>query len=61
VADKVVIYPAQDGWRWHRVAPNGEVVSESGEAYERKDGAEEAAARQHEGLDVVIEVRDDEE
>jgi uncharacterized protein YegP (UPF0339 family) len=42
---KMVVYRAQDGWRWRAEAANGEVVSESGEAYENKAYALEAARR----------------
>lgn len=31
--DKVAIYRAKDGYRWHRQSENGRIVSESGEAY----------------------------
>jgi hypothetical protein len=33
------------GWRWRRVAPNGEVIADSGEAYTREDNARAAARR----------------
>jgi uncharacterized protein YegP (UPF0339 family) len=33
---KVMVYRAEDGWRWRAIADNGEIVSESGEAYENK-------------------------
>jgi uncharacterized protein YegP (UPF0339 family) len=36
---KITIYRAQDGWRWRARAVNGEIVSESGEAYENKSYA----------------------
>jgi uncharacterized protein YegP (UPF0339 family) len=36
---KVTVYRAQDGWRWRARAANGEIVSESGEAYENKSYA----------------------
>jgi len=42
---KIVVYRAIDGWRWRAEAPNGEIVSESGEAYENKSYALEAARR----------------
>lgn len=32
------VYPAIDGWRWHFVADNGEVMA-SGEAYANKSNA----------------------
>ena len=31
---QVKVYRGEDGWRWHAVAGNGEIVSESGEAYD---------------------------
>jgi hypothetical protein len=33
---KITVYQAEDGWRWRARASNGEIVSESGEAYENK-------------------------
>lgn len=54
--DTFHVYQAKDGWRWRRVAANGKVVSESGEAYTRKDDCEEAAAREANGLDAKIVV-----
>jgi uncharacterized protein YegP (UPF0339 family) len=42
---KITVYRASDGWRWRAEAANGEVVSESGEAYEHKSYAMEAARR----------------
>ena len=42
---KIRIYRAIDGWRWRAEPANGEVVSESGEAYENKSYAQEAARR----------------
>jgi uncharacterized protein YegP (UPF0339 family) len=38
-----IVYLAEDGWRWHSLAGNGKVVSESGEAYEDKSYAITAA------------------
>jgi uncharacterized protein YegP (UPF0339 family) len=42
---KVVVYFAKDGWRWRAQAGNGEIVSESGEAYEDKSYAIQAAKK----------------
>jgi uncharacterized protein YegP (UPF0339 family) len=42
---KITVYRAVDGWRWRAQADNGELVSESGEAYENKSYAIEAAER----------------
>jgi uncharacterized protein YegP (UPF0339 family) len=40
---RTIVYLAEDGWRWHSLATNGKVVSESGEAYDDKSYAIEAA------------------
>jgi uncharacterized protein YegP (UPF0339 family) len=40
---KITVYRAADGWRWRARADNGEIVSESGEAYKNKSYAIEAA------------------
>jgi uncharacterized protein YegP (UPF0339 family) len=42
---KITVYRAEDGWRWRARAANGEIVSESGEAYENKAYVVEAARR----------------
>jgi uncharacterized protein YegP (UPF0339 family) len=42
---KITVYKAEDGYRWRAHATNGETVSESGEAYEHKSYALEAARR----------------
>jgi uncharacterized protein YegP (UPF0339 family) len=42
---KITVYRAADGWRWRARAANGEIVSESREAYENKSYAIEAAER----------------
>jgi uncharacterized protein YegP (UPF0339 family) len=51
------LYQAADGWRWRAKAVNGEIVSESGEAYENKSYALEAARRFGPG-EAEIEVLD---
>lgn len=39
-ADRVVIYKdTAEEWRWHRVAANGNIISESGEGYDNRDWA----------------------
>lgn len=44
--DKTVVYQDEAGeWRWKRVAPNGEIIADSGEGYTRLADAERAAAR----------------
>ena len=51
---KVELFKGQDGWRWRKVAANGEIVSGS-EAYASKRNARRAAQAeaQREGLEVV--------
>lgn len=45
LGDELVVFHGEDGdWHWHRVAPNGEIISR-GEGYTRKDDAEEGAWR----------------
>ena len=59
--DRIVVYKAADGWRWKREASgNYREIAESGEAYEAKADAEEAAARQAVGEDVEIVVEEPE-
>jgi uncharacterized protein YegP (UPF0339 family) len=55
---KITVYRAQDGWRWRARAVNGEIVSESGEAYENKSYALEAA-RRFGPADAEIELEDE--
>jgi uncharacterized protein YegP (UPF0339 family) len=44
--DKTIIYLDKAGaWRWKRVAPNGEIIADSGESYTRLSDAERAASR----------------
>jgi uncharacterized protein YegP (UPF0339 family) len=54
---KITVYRAIDGWRWRAEAANGEIVSESGEAYENKSYAMEAA-RRFGPADAEIEVEE---
>jgi uncharacterized protein YegP (UPF0339 family) len=54
---KITVYLAADGWRWRAQAANGEIVSESSEAYEHKSYAMEAA-RRFGPADAEIEVED---
>jgi uncharacterized protein YegP (UPF0339 family) len=42
---KITVYKAEDGYRWRARAANGEIVSESGEAYQHKSYVLEAARR----------------
>lgn len=53
--DKVQVYRAADGWRWRRIAPNGELVEDSGESYTRRYDAKRAAIRNHPTLTVEVE------
>lgn len=44
--DTLEIYiDAAEEWRWRRQAPNGQIISVSGEGYTRRGDAEEAARR----------------
>lgn len=53
--DRVQVYPDDAGeYRWRRIAPNGEVVSDSGEGYVVESHARDAAHRAN-GDDVVYE------
>ena len=46
MSDKTVIYRDKAGeYRWRRVAPNGEIIADSGEGYTRLSDAERAASR----------------
>jgi uncharacterized protein YegP (UPF0339 family) len=57
--DKVTVYEAKDGWRWHRKSENGEIVSESGEGYESKSHAEVMAEVLNGGeFEVVVKESD---
>ena len=55
--DKVTVYEAKDGWRWHRQSENGEIVSESGEDYENKGWAVHIATEVN-GGEFVVEVKE---
>lgn len=57
---KVVIYQADDGWRWRLIARNGLTLGDSGEAYTRKDDAYEAARRIQNEEITSIEMEADE-
>lgn len=43
--DRVVVYQAPDGWRWHYQASNGRILADSGQAYSRKVDAIRGARR----------------
>lgn len=48
-SDRVEIYRARDGWRWRRVAPNGRIIGESGEAYKQRKRCTDMAVRSNKG------------
>jgi uncharacterized protein YegP (UPF0339 family) len=52
--DKVIVYQSLDGWRYRRVAANGRIVEDSGEAYTRRHDAKRAAVRNHPTLTVEV-------
>lgn len=52
--DKVIVYTAKDGIRWHRKSENGLIVSESGQGYENKGHAIHMATEVN-GGEYVIE------
>lgn len=43
--DTIEIYPAADGRRWRRIAPNGRIVAEGGQGYSRTIDAMTQVAR----------------
>lgn len=44
--DRVELFRDQGGeWRWHRKAPNGQLIADSGEGYINKDDAVAMAER----------------
>lgn len=52
MTDKTIVYQDNAGeWRWRRVAPNGEIIADSGESYTRMADAERAASRAFMGPD----------
>lgn len=60
--DKVKVYRAQDGWRWHRISSNGRVLSDSGESYKERKRCLQMAIRCNSGpaeiyLDDVLQER----
>lgn len=53
--DKIHVYEDEaEEFRWKRVAPNGEIVSDSSEGYESETGATEAANREAQGSDAIV-------
>lgn len=51
--DRVEIYHAQDGWRWRRVAANGDKLSSSTESYENLSWCEEIAKQLNPGISIA--------
>lgn len=51
----VSVYKARDGWRWHRTAVNGNIVSESGEAYVRRCDAVRMASKLNPDCKIEID------
>lgn len=44
--DTVEVYPDEAGnWRWRRLAPNGRIISTSGESFDGRFEAERSARR----------------
>ena len=52
---KVIVFCSKDGWRWHAKAENGEIVSESGEAYRNKSFAIKMAKKLSPNAELVID------
>ena len=59
--DTVMVYRSEDGWRWHRKASNGQIVSESGEAYVDKDHAYYMAESRNVGIAITLEETPDDQ
>ena len=51
--EKVELFEAADGWRFRKLAANGEITL-TGEAYTRKESAEEAVRREFPDLEMVV-------
>jgi uncharacterized protein YegP (UPF0339 family) len=51
--EKVELFEAADGWRWRKRAVNGE-ITQTGEAYTRRESAEEAVRREFPDLTLVV-------
>ena len=48
------IYEANDGWRWRLKAQNGNIISDSGQAYKSERNAENAA-RMNAQVSIVMD------
>lgn len=56
--DVVTVYKDHaNEWRWHRVAPNGDVISESGEGYVNKQEAWDAATEVNGVTHRTVEIK----
>lgn len=56
--DVVTVYKDHQGeWRWHRVAPNGNVIADSGEGYTNKGDACSIAERVNDAGDNGVRFR----
>lgn len=53
---KIVVYKdLRSAWRWRLIAPNGQVMADSAEAYYSKSNAKRSAKRLVElGLDALV-------
>ena len=57
--DKIRVYQDQAGeWRWTRIAANGNYVADSAEGYDEKRKAYDAAVRESDPPEAVIEIAD---
>lgn len=53
--DIVEVYKDNGGeWRWRRVAKNGRTIGVSGEGYRTRWGANRAAKRSNDDVEIVI-------
>lgn len=53
--DKVEVYKDSAlQWRWRRIAPNGEIISDSGEGYVLKFSARRAAQRVNPDVEITV-------
>jgi uncharacterized protein YegP (UPF0339 family) len=50
---RVELFKGKDGWRWHLVAANGEILATS-EAYSSKDAARRTAGMVADALSVEV-------
>jgi uncharacterized protein YegP (UPF0339 family) len=57
--DRLEVYRAGDGFRWRHIAPNGEIVADSGEAYTRMHDAFRGAQTHKDTIGTAVVVYDD--